>query len=162
MPHLAWAKPCARMPHLRFLRNAWRTTAWACGGHLDPQTGNHWSSLANTTQPKPSLECSEMVWHNSVRLGWREVARNGSEWLGVARVVVFRFEGCSHVYSANTQCFATPGLLCPAESPNSFPSGLLIYACSKAPYFLAGGKSVQDPCATSAAMPMDSPSVGWG
>ena len=28
-------------------------------------------------------------------------------------------------------------------------------------YFLAGGKSVQLPCATSAAMPMDSPSVGY-
>lgn len=29
-------------------------------------------------------------------------------------------------------------------------------------YFRAGGKSVQLPCATSAAMPMDSPSVGCG
>ena len=29
-------------------------------------------------------------------------------------------------------------------------------------YFFAGGKSVQLPCATSAAMPMLSPSVGWG
>lgn len=29
-------------------------------------------------------------------------------------------------------------------------------------YFFAGGTSVQLPCATSAAMPMDSPSVGWG
>lgn len=29
-------------------------------------------------------------------------------------------------------------------------------------YFLAGGKSVQLPCATSAAMPIDSPSVGCG
>ena len=29
-------------------------------------------------------------------------------------------------------------------------------------YFLAGGKSVQDPCATSAAMPMLSPNVGCG
>ena len=31
-----------------------------------------------------------------------------------------------------------------------------------ADYFFNGGKSVQDPCATSAAMPMLSPSVGWG
>ena len=31
-----------------------------------------------------------------------------------------------------------------------------------ADYFFAGGKSVQVPCATSAAMPMLSPSVGWG
>jgi hypothetical protein len=29
-------------------------------------------------------------------------------------------------------------------------------------YFRTGGKSVQLPCATSAAMPMDSPSVGCG
>lgn len=28
--------------------------------------------------------------------------------------------------------------------------------------FLAGGRSVQTPSYTSAAMPIDSPSVGWG
>ena len=36
------------------------------------------------------------------------------------------------------------------------------WAAVGATYFRTGGKSVQLPCATSAAMPMLSPSVGWG
>jgi hypothetical protein len=40
--------------------------------------------------------------------------------------------------------------------------GLLFSADAKVAYFFAGGRSVHDPCATSAAMPMLSPSVGCG
>jgi hypothetical protein len=37
-----------------------------------------------------------------------------------------------------------------------------VFWLSLADYFFAGGKSVQLPCATSAAMPMLSPKVGCG
>ena len=37
-----------------------------------------------------------------------------------------------------------------------------VWLLAKSGYFLLGGKSVQLPCATSAAMPMLSPSVGCG
>jgi hypothetical protein len=48
------------------------------------------------------------------------------------------------------------------KAPDSYPSGAFASCSAEADYFLLGGKSVQDPCATSAAMPMLSPSVGWG
>ena len=47
------------------------------------------------------------------------------------------------------------------EAANPFRLAASLFA-ARSVYFLLGGKSVQLPCATSAAMPMLSPSVGWG
>jgi len=47
------------------------------------------------------------------------------------------------------------------EAANHFRLADSLFA-ARSNYFFAGGKSVQLPCATSAAMPMLSPSVGWG
>ena len=47
------------------------------------------------------------------------------------------------------------------KNPDRCQFGLLFLVANQV-YFLAGGKSVQLPCATSAAMPMLSPSVGCG
>ena len=46
------------------------------------------------------------------------------------------------------------------KSPRQFPVWGFNSVSAEADYFFAGGKSVQLPCATSAAMPMLSPSVG--
>ncbi len=48
-----------------------------------------------------------------------------------------------------------------AKGPNRYQFGLCCASCGWA-YRLLGGTSVQDACATSAAMPMGSNSVGWG
>jgi hypothetical protein len=48
------------------------------------------------------------------------------------------------------------------KAPNSFPPGAFALCSADVGYFRAGGKSVQLPCATSAAMPMLSPKVGCG
>ena len=48
------------------------------------------------------------------------------------------------------------------KAPDSFPSGALVFSSVEAAYFFEGGTSVHDPCATSAAIPMLSPSVGCG
>jgi hypothetical protein len=45
------------------------------------------------------------------------------------------------------------------EAANPFRLAASLFA-ARSGYLLAGGKSVQLPCATSAAMPMLSPSVG--
>ena len=49
-----------------------------------------------------------------------------------------------------------------AKSPGQLPVRGFGSISAEAFYFFAGGKSVQLPCATSAAIPMDSPRVGCG
>jgi hypothetical protein len=48
-----------------------------------------------------------------------------------------------------------------AKKPGQFPVRAFLFEARNV-YFLLGGTSVQLPCATSAAMPMLSPSLGWG
>ena len=42
----ARAKPWAKMPHSRYLRNAWRTYGWGCGDRPVRRTGLHWRAQA--------------------------------------------------------------------------------------------------------------------
>ena len=49
-----------------------------------------------------------------------------------------------------------------STKPEPLPVRAFFWGAWSLVYFLPGGKSVQLPCATSAAMPMLSPSVGCG